>query len=134
MENSVKLIVRVPNHTLILLVCPSSLEELYSEIASISNKPESSISSLFYSVGSAWVKITSNNLYLSAIRRIIACGEDEIEMKVEFIDIAPENARCLRSNDSHIISEDAIESSNPKADSETDSSKLQDEEAKLRLS
>ena len=127
MEKSVDLLITVPNQSPMLMVSPASLQDLYSKLASASNKSESSMS-LLYNRKSTWFKITDNDTYTSIIRKTISSGQDEIEMKVEFLEVAPEEAWDLMSNISHIVPEEAKEE--PKAELVSDFFEVQ-EEAKV---
>ena len=131
MENSIRLLIRAPNHSFRIMASPPSLQDLYSEIASTIRKSESSIV-LFYNFYSSWVKIQDNIQYTSVILKAIESGKREIEIKVEIIFIAPATSCDLNLNISRIVAGGDRQVLNSVADS--DPFRLQEEESKAILS
>ena len=109
MESSIELLIEVPNQVSLLFVAPPTLQELKGKVASSTNHQESSISLLYNRKGN-FFKIADNETYLSLLKKTIAQGGDEIEMKVnieESVNATVEEAWDLMSNISNIIPEES---------------------------
>jgi ubiquitin-protein ligase len=102
MEKSIELLVEVPNQSSLILVSPESLSVLLLKLSGSVGRPEGEISLLYNRKGS-WFKIADDETYKSILKRTISQGNDEIEMKIEFLEVPlAEEAWDLMSNVSHI--------------------------------
>ena len=104
MDNSIDLLIEVPNHPPILQVSPASLSDLISKLSSSILKPASSISVLYNRRGT-FFKIADNETYTSVIAKAINQKLDEISLKVEFLS-APEDEWDLVSAINQTVTEE----------------------------
>ena len=84
MDTKIDLLIEIPGQSSVLQVSPPSLLDLANKLADTTGRSASSISILLNRKGS-WFKVSDNETYVSMIQRAIKTNQDELELKVEFI-------------------------------------------------
>ena len=84
MDTKIDLLIEIPGQASILQLSPPSLIDLFNKLAESTGKSASSMSILLNRKGS-WFKVSDNETYISMIQRASKANQDELELRVEFI-------------------------------------------------
>lgn len=86
MDTNIDLLIEIPAQSSVLQVSPPSLLDLVNKLAGSTGKAANSISILFNRKGS-WFKVSDNETYVTMIQRAVKANQDELELKVEFLQV-----------------------------------------------